>query len=250
MGATKRVWIVRALVALVFVASIFAWTQMRVSADQNNYARFSNVVLDCAGNTGMVDFEYSFLAGSRLVGTVVMNTPEGEFTFVDEVEVAEDAAFQTIPVNVVPGGSVDVRLELVNPDGGLASTTEYFAACPTGEAWVSFTHATAGTPAPAAASAPVLEAVPGCDVRVGIPAGAVGGLFVQDAPVYWSPGNLVTPAVTIAAGNTALVLGTDDTGAYYQVLWGCQRLWVPVESMAPNPDAVYQGQVLPAILAG
>ncbi len=62
-----------------------------------------------------------------------------------------------------------------------------------------------------------------------IPATAVGGTFVADAPVYWAPGKLTSPLVTIPAGNSARVIGLDSTGEYYQIIWVCDYVWVPKE---------------------
>jgi hypothetical protein len=39
-------------------------------------------------------------------------------------------------------------------------------------------------------------------------------------------------------GKTAWVLGVDESGVYYMILWGCQTLWVPVGVMGPDNDAV------------
>ncbi len=88
--------------------------------------------------------------------------------------------------------------------------------------------------------------VPGCDVLIAIPQGAVGGMFVADAPVYWAPGELASPAVTIPAGSSARVIGMDETGQFYQIIWVCNYLWVPANTLAPNSDAVWQGQPLPS----
>ncbi|MEP0762097.1 MAG: hypothetical protein HRF48_05095, partial [Chloroflexota bacterium] len=60
--------------------------------------------------------------------------------------------------------------------------------------------------------APGEAVLPGCDVLMPIPETAVGGTFVADAPVYWEPGELTNPLVTIKAGNSARVLGLDASG--------------------------------------
>lgn len=87
--------------------------------------------------------------------------------------------------------------------------------------------------------------LPGCDVLLPIPATAVGGSFVADAPVYWKPGELTSPLVTIAAGNTARVIGLDASGQYYKIIWGCDFVWVPKATLGPNYDAVWNGAPLP-----
>lgn len=85
----------------------------------------------------------------------------------------------------------------------------------------------------------------GCDVLLPIPSTAVGGAFVADAPVYWKPGELTNPLVTIKAGNTARVLGQDASGQYYKIIWVCDFVWVPKATMGPNYDAVWNGAPLP-----
>jgi hypothetical protein len=86
---------------------------------------------------------------------------------------------------------------------------------------------------------------PGCDLLLPIPPTAVGGTFVADAPVYWKPGQLTSPLVTIAAGNSARVLGLDASGQYYKIIWVCDFVWVPVGTLGPNYDAVWNGAPLP-----
>lgn len=90
-----------------------------------------------------------------------------------------------------------------------------------------------------------LAALPGCDVLLPIPSTAVVGSFVADAPVYWQPGDLTNPLVTISAGNTAWVLGQDASGQYYKIIWVCDLVWVPKATMGPNYDAVWNGKPLP-----
>jgi len=87
--------------------------------------------------------------------------------------------------------------------------------------------------------------IAGCDVLLPIPATAVGGAFVADAPVYWKPGELTNPLVTIKAGNTARVIGQDASGQYYKIIWVCDFVWVPKATMGPNYDAVWNGAPLP-----
>ncbi|MBP8972553.1 MAG: hypothetical protein KBH93_01645 [Anaerolineae bacterium] len=90
-----------------------------------------------------------------------------------------------------------------------------------------------------------LTALPGCDMLLPIPATAVGGTFVADAPLYWAPGKLTSPLVTITAGNSARVLGLDASGQYYQIIWVCDLVWVPTATLGPNYDAVWNGAPLP-----
>jgi hypothetical protein len=86
---------------------------------------------------------------------------------------------------------------------------------------------------------------PGCDVLMARPDTAVVGAFVADTPLYSEPGVLVSPALTMAAGKTAWVLGVDPSGQYYRIIWVCSYVYVPTSSMGPNYDAVWQGRPLP-----
>ena len=86
---------------------------------------------------------------------------------------------------------------------------------------------------------------PGCDSFMYMTPNAAVGRFTADAPTYWAPGQPTAPQVTIPAGKTAWVLGMDASGAYYQIIWACDLLWVPVETMGPNYDEVWNGTPLP-----
>jgi hypothetical protein len=84
---------------------------------------------------------------------------------------------------------------------------------------------------------------PGCGLP--IPEGSVVGAFVSSAPVFWEPGKEAVPPLTIEASKTAWVLGVDATLAYYKIIWACQYLWVPVGTMGPNNDTLWNGKALP-----
>ena len=75
---------------------------------------------------------------------------------------------------------------------------------------------------------------------------AVVGRFTADAPTYWAPDRLVAPRTTIPAGKTAWVLGMDASGGYYKIVWACDTLWVPANTMGPNiGDPIWDGTPLP-----
>ena len=86
---------------------------------------------------------------------------------------------------------------------------------------------------------------PGCDVLAPLPKTAVVASFVHTAPLYWAPGEEVTPPLSIEAGKTAWAIGPDATGEYYKILWACDFLWVPVGALGPNFDDVWHGTPLP-----
>lgn len=84
---------------------------------------------------------------------------------------------------------------------------------------------------------------PGCDVALPVPETAVGGTFVADAQTYWTPGEATD--TVIPAGNSTKVIGVDASGQYYKIAWGCDFLWVPMNTLGPNYDAVWNGAPLP-----
>lgn len=88
-------------------------------------------------------------------------------------------------------------------------------------------------------------AVAGCDTLIKIPSQSVMGLFVSDAPVYWAPDASATTGLTITAGKTYRVTGQDATGQFRQIILQCQFVWVPFNSVGPNPDAVWNNAPLP-----
>jgi hypothetical protein len=96
-------------------------------------------------------------------------------------------------------------------------------------------------PSSSPSSSPV---VPGPDM-VALPSGSVVGSFVTTTPAYFAPSaNAVTP-ITIAAGKTLWVLGVDSSGDFYKVVMAGRYFWVPVDTMGPNFDNVWQGRPLP-----
>lgn len=92
----------------------------------------------------------------------------------------------------------------------------------------------------ASCSRPPLSACP-----LTIPGSAVMGKFISDARLYYSPDKVIVPAASLSTGQSAYVLGVNSTGAYYKIIWVCQYLWVPVETMGPNYDPVWGGRPLP-----
>jgi len=85
----------------------------------------------------------------------------------------------------------------------------------------------------------------GCDALIEIPSTAVGATFVSNAEVYWAPGELTDPLVTLEAGKSVRATGLDATGEYYQVIFQCDYLWVKASTLGPNFDNVWNGAPLP-----
>jgi hypothetical protein len=92
------------------------------------------------------------------------------------------------------------------------------------------------------------EPVPGCDMAA-LPDTAVVGAFVSDAALYYAPTEGASTEEVMSVGKTAWVFGTDESGAFYKIMWGCTDLWVPVAAMGPNFDDVWNGTPLPVTVA-
>lgn len=126
----------------------------------------------------------------------------------------------TVPEGGLPAGSIGVGYYMF---AGNEGNVNIVASC---------------VPAPAVA-------LPGCDVLVALPSTAVVGAFVSEALLYAEPGVATYPELFLPAGKTAWVLGKNEAGEYYKILWVCQFLWVRVETMGPNYDKVWNGRPLP-----
>ena len=101
------------------------------------------------------------------------------------------------------------------------------------------------TVAPVCQSLPIVGGLPGPD-QVPIPEGSVVGAFVATTPIYFAPeADAVVPSIVMEAGKTAWVYGVDASGQYYRVMLAGKLFWVPVSTMGPNYDAVWNGTPLP-----
>lgn len=91
--------------------------------------------------------------------------------------------------------------------------------------------------------------VPGCDTLMALN-GAVVGRFVTDTRAYYDPSanTLIVPAIDISAGKTLYVFGEDSTHSYNKVLLQCQYVWVPIGTVGPNPDKVWNNTPLPTAI--
>ncbi len=82
-----------------------------------------------------------------------------------------------------------------------------------------------------------------------LPSTAVVGRFNTAAAAYCEPGNLITnPPITIEEGKTYYVIGQDQTEQYYEILLGCDFVWVLKSTVGPNFDEVWQGKPLPTTI--
>lgn len=92
---------------------------------------------------------------------------------------------------------------------------------------------------------PTTEEDDSADLEVCTTPEPVVGAFVTWADFYYEPGQLIDPQIGVPAGKTAWVLGMDESGEYYQILWANTTVWVLAETMGPNYDEVWNGAPLP-----
>jgi hypothetical protein len=115
------------------------------------------------------------------------------------------------------------------------------------EGYVDVPGLTSGTPFSFVAAPPPTVAgptVPGPDM-VPISDAAVVGSFVTTTPIYYAPDDVAVTGTVMEGGKTAWVYGVDESGQFYKVMLSGRFFWVPVETMGPNFDDVWQGHPLP-----
>lgn len=217
--------------------------------DNGNGIVAGRVMLETVDIEGNGMFWYDIIAEAN--GLIYMDFYRGTNTGVDSVGSQgivdlNDRGQQTASfIDIIPGSTVNVTMRLWwETDSGLVLEDEETFSFVCGEGIPPVID----EPDPGTLTA-AQPPVPGCDARLDLPSNAVVGAFVADAHAYYAPGYLTFPPVLIPAANTAWVLGQDDTGQYYKIIWACQHLWVPVEAMGPNHDAVWQGAPLPVSVA-
>lgn len=78
--------------------------------------------------------------------------------------------------------------------------------------------------------------------------GVSQGLLVRATPLYWAPRQDAASNVVLQTtpdAKTYWVLGMDSTRSFYKIVIACKTYWVPVDTLAPNPDDVWRGTPLP-----
>jgi hypothetical protein len=83
-----------------------------------------------------------------------------------------------------------------------------------------------------------------------IPSQAAVGTFLDWTMLLGSPTPGGVSEYWMAPGQTLYVFGLDSTGQFYQVLLSGDLYWVPVTSMGPNYDRVWNGTPLPTTVVG
>ncbi len=83
---------------------------------------------------------------------------------------------------------------------------------------------------------------------VALPDNAVVGKFLDWTPLYYLPAAGATSDYHMEPGQSLWVCGVDSSSQFYKVVMSGQFYWVPVSSMGPNYDDVWNGQPLPTTI--
>ncbi len=187
-----------------------------------------------------------------VMGSTSFTCSSVTFSFSNDSNPASWDFAQVRVINVDTGGTIFDSWSDVGPYGDASPYTVHFATQPDGSTLrleVQIDIRIISATGTCAASDPTPVVAPGCDVELPIAPTSVVGRFQSTTAAYWTPGKLTSPLVTLPAGQSAWVLGLDQTGAYYKIIWVCDLLWVPVETMGPAyGDPVWQGRALPEIV--
>ena len=204
------------------------------SASLYNYLVFTSVSLDCASGSAIGSITYALEPGAKVVADATVHVTGVGDTPIHEEYVAttnksgnrtEDWASVSGGVPFPADGYLHVSVKVYDPDGTLASETEAYGECPSGKTWFKGS----GVPGP------IIEYTPW----------AAGATLVRDAMLYAMPGQPVTPEIVLPAGKNVIVLGMDESGQYYKVVFAATYLWVEADALGPNYDAVWGGAPLP-----
>jgi len=119
---------------------------------------------------------------------------------------------QTVEHEYLTEGTYDISFHVSGPNG--------YVGC------LAIVIVPSNDPPPTQPTPMIPLPAPGCDQFTEIMPTAVMGTFITEAALYWAPGQVTDPLVTITAGKTYRIDGLDESGQYRQVLIGCQWLWV------------------------
>ena len=211
------------------------------SASTYNYLIFTGVTLDCGTGAATGSIIYNLEPGAKVVadGTAhvdgVGDTPvHQEYTATTyksgsktDTWANASAAALGAPVPFPNPGYLYMKVQVFDPDGTLASETEAYGECPSGKTWIKGWGA------------------PGADSFIQYTPWAVGGTLVKDALLYAVPGQPTMPEIVLPAGKNVIVLGMDESGQYYKIVFAATYLWVKADAVGPNHDAVWGGAPLP-----
>jgi hypothetical protein len=248
---------VRSKLHLFLIAFILAGaltTLSPVKAGPPYYYRWSFAPnATCTQNVGFVavglasqPVEWDLPVGNQFMIVYIDNgvaSPTGPFTRLPGTGSQVFGAFQENVAGTYPV-TFDFRLDTY-VNGILVYQSTLSVSCAADSASITPTLTSAVvTPPPSPSSSSSSPAVPGPDM-VALPSGSVVGSFVTTTPAYFAPSTNAVTTITIEAGKTLWVLGVDSSGDFYKVVMAGRYFWVPVDTMGPNFDNVWQGRPLP-----
>lgn len=197
-------------------------------------------------------------AAAESVGCQLLNRHSGGNPFLISVVIDPLAMTEgeTIVANVTLAGASNVTLEVPvgNSVGSLTADGQLVYTIPA-TGMYSFKLTTeygSGSGFTYSFSCSNLPAYPDSDLSAGpdmvqLPDHAVVGRFTANTELLWTPSanEAARTGAVMEIGKTLWVLGVDSTGMYYKVLLSSVSCWVPVSSMGPNYDDVWNGTPLP-----
>jgi hypothetical protein len=215
--------------SVTFSCTEFTTTQTQLTFDRNNTGHFDEA------------YFYQIVDGA---GTVIARYPDsGAYEF----QLGETVGFGgvTLAYNITAPRYNPLKYQWISPEGNGLDQQIAFTATGTCEDLdaVGETPNDSETPPDTPAGDPSTQ--PGPDM-VPIPQAAVVGQFVRSTPLYFAPMAEATSDITLEPGKTLWVLGVDQSGQFYKVLISGDTAWVPVDSMQPNPDGLWNNTPLPS----
>lgn len=227
------------LLTIVLAASITLRTQAASNLQVSQYGTAGYTV------TGVADTDD---AGGLDYVCVICRNADNSLNDVDiwgfEVESTIDydqGCNNQVPPNIATAPYSVTVIDVPGPFAGTLDTPEGAAYC---ESFASSGPPTDSPSSPTSSSAPA----PTCIDTIAIPDWAVGGTFLSDANIYWEPSADKGTEHVITAGNTARVLGVDESGNYAKIIWVCDMLWVEASTLGPNSNSPWNGAPLPTVV--
>jgi hypothetical protein len=228
----RRILIV--LMTVLLVAVVFGSAQ----AASQNYRRYSNPSMTCTSTDFLLTYTIEAKAvdaGVTVHGRVFQNGS----LIMDSTTSMPQGTDETVPGGVgstIPSFPFSVEVVVVTLlDGTPVYEGTVMGMCSgagTGTASVTYTDLTEGA---------------GPDM-VALPADAVVGTFTQSSVLYWDDNVDAATEMVMETGKSLWVLGTNTGGTFYKVLLSGHALWVPVGSVGPTYDAVWNGAPLPTTI--
>lgn len=83
---------------------------------------------------------------------------------------------------------------------------------------------------------------------VALPDGSVVGTFTTTTELYYAPNTDAATDTVMEIGKSLWVTGMDASGQFYQVVLSGKFLWVPVGTIGPTYDDVWNGAPLPTTM--